>query len=58
MNACLAEPECLMLFNCISGCPQLDLACQQACYDDHGAGVPTLQDLLMCSQSACDDVCN
>lgn len=57
MNACLADPECLALYNCLNGCPNVDLACQQACYADHGAGVPTLQAMLECSQVMCPNEC-
>lgn len=56
-NACLAEPECLALYQCLGECPNLDLMCQQGCYNDHGAGVMTLQPLLMCAQSTCPGPC-
>jgi hypothetical protein len=52
-DACLAAPECQALYKCIAGCPQLDLMCQQQCYADHGAGIPTLQPLLMCTKNSC-----
>jgi hypothetical protein len=57
MNACVADPECLVLFNCLSSCGPVDLTCQQSCYDAHGAGVPTLQALLECSVVECDGSC-
>ncbi|MCC6551914.1 MAG: hypothetical protein IT372_02685 [Polyangiaceae bacterium] len=57
MNACLADPECVALYNCLDGCAPVDLACQQGCYDAHGAGVPKLQDLLECAYSVCDGPC-
>lgn len=57
MNACLAEPDCLDLWDCLKTCPQLDLPCQQGCYDDFGDGVEPLQAVIDCSQSTCDGVC-
>ena len=58
MNACLAEPECLALYNCLKACGNINLACQQACYQAHGAGVPTLQAVLQCSDTTCKPSCN
>lgn len=57
-NTCFSDLECLYLWNCLDGCPQLDLECQQQCYADHGAGVPNLQSLLDCIVAGCGDVCN
>jgi hypothetical protein len=57
LNACLGDPECLALYDCLDGCEPIDLACQQACYDAHGAGVPPLQDLLECAADQCAGEC-
>ncbi len=57
MNACFADAECLPLFQCLSACPKQSLACQQGCYAAHGAGVPTLQSVLDCSNAQCAMIC-
>ncbi|MFO0759415.1 MAG: hypothetical protein U0359_23175 [Byssovorax sp.] len=56
-NACLAEPECSALYQCLANCPNLDLSCQQGCYADHGAGTMALQDLLQCGSQMCSGSC-
>lgn len=56
-DACLGDPACLDLYICLSGCGGVDLACQQGCYAAHGSGVPKLQILLECVESACPDAC-
>src|SRR5262249_6379313 len=56
-NACLAQPECLKLYNCLSACPNLDLMCQDGCYNDHSAGIPSLQAMLNCAANKCSDTC-
>ena len=58
MNACLAQPECLALYNCLKACGNANLMCQQACYQAHGAGVPTLQAVLNCTTTTCKQDCN
>lgn len=57
MNACLSQPACLGLFQCLTACPDLDLSCQQGCYAEYGEGAEALEAVLVCSQSACPDVC-
>ncbi|MFT3767877.1 MAG: hypothetical protein QM820_20705 [Minicystis sp.] len=57
LNACLAEPECVALYNCLVGCGNVNLTCQQQCYADHGAGTNTLQALLQCETEPCGSVC-
>ncbi len=57
MNACFAVPECLLLWDCLSSCPGLDLSCQQGCYDAYGAGVESLQTALECVDGACTPQC-
>lgn len=57
MNACFSTPSCLQLYDCLTGCPNLDLACQQACYDTYGDGVGVLQTALECIVVNCPDVC-
>lgn len=56
-NACLVEPECSALYDCLAACPNLDLNCQQGCYADHGAGTNALQALLQCSSMKCVMAC-
>ncbi len=57
MNACLSQPACLGLFQCLTACPDLELSCQQGCYADFGDGTEALEDVLVCAQSTCPDVC-
>ena len=57
-NACLADAACTDLWNCFNGCPQLGLSCQQACYEEHGAGVPKLEAMFQCTSSKCSGECN
>ncbi len=54
-NACLSSASCLNLYQCLSTCAPLDLACNQKCYATFGDGVPLLQKLLDCSKSNCPD---
>ena len=56
-NACIVEPACSALWQCLVACPQLDLGCQQGCYDAFGDGVSTLQALLQCSTDLCEMDC-
>jgi len=56
--ACLSDPDCLDLYDCLSGCSPVDLECNATCYDTLPDGIPTLQDLLECSVEECATVCN
>ena len=57
MNACLAQPACLLLFNCLTDCGPVNLTCQEQCYDDFGDGTALLQEVLECSIAECDQAC-
>jgi hypothetical protein len=57
MNTCLSQPACLGLFQCLTGCPDLDLSCQQGCYASFGDGAESLEAVLVCAQGECPDVC-
>ncbi len=57
MNACLVEPDCLDLWNCLGECPQLGLSCQQDCYDTFSDGVDELELVLDCTVAACNPQC-
>ena len=57
MNACIASPDCAALWGCLNDCPNLEVTCQQQCYDDFGDGAPTLEVALMCVTSQCGSVC-
>ena len=41
----------------LNDCPNLEVTCQQQCYDDFGDGAPTLEVALMCVTSQCGSVC-
>ncbi|MEJ7735326.1 MAG: hypothetical protein WKG00_39845, partial [Polyangiaceae bacterium] len=56
-NACFVEPQCLALLQCLMDCDPLELSCQDQCYDDHGAGVDTLEVLLQCRAANCSSRC-
>lgn len=57
MNTCLSQPACLGLFQCLTGCPDLDLSCQQGCYASYGDGTESLEAVLVCAESECPSVC-
>jgi hypothetical protein len=57
-NACFAAPPCFELWTCLIECADLDLTCQQGCYDDFGDGARTLEAVLDCTVVECPDVCN
>jgi hypothetical protein len=58
MNACLSQPACLGLFQCLGACPDLALSCQQGCYADFGEGTEALEAVLGCAQAECSGVCD
>jgi hypothetical protein len=57
VNACFAQPSCLLLFDCLTGCGPVGLTCQEQCYQDFGAGTALLQAVLECSVDECDSAC-
>jgi hypothetical protein len=57
VNACFAQPSCLLLFDCLTGCGPVGLTCQEQCYQDFGAGTALLQAVLECSVDECDGAC-
>ena len=59
INDCLAAPECLQLYDCLTNqCGPLDLMCQDACYDTYDAGISKLQTMLTCAGNECPNACN
>jgi hypothetical protein len=57
MNACIADPECVALSQCLTGCGNANLVCQQGCYAQHGAGTVKLQAVVQCQSTSCSMVC-
>lgn len=57
LNVCLAHPDCVALYECLTTCGDVDLTCQQGCYAQHGAGTMPLQTLLQCESMPCGAVC-
>jgi len=57
MNACLVEPDCMPLWDCLKECAQLDLSCQDACYDTFGDGVDELETVFDCATASCLPSC-
>jgi hypothetical protein len=57
-NACFATPPCYELWICLIECADLDLTCQQGCYDDFGDGARTLEGVLDCTVVECPEVCD
>lgn len=57
LNACLADPACVALYNCLDACPDVDLVCQQGCYGQFGAGTAKLTALLQCESAPCGPIC-
>lgn len=58
LNGCIAQEDCLSLWQCLGDCPQFGLACQNACYDAYPSGIDPLEELLDCSADECDSTCN
>jgi hypothetical protein len=54
---CLADAECVALYQCFQTCGTNDLVCQQGCYAQHGAGTAKLQALLQCDSGPCTAAC-
>jgi hypothetical protein len=54
---CLADAECVALYQCFETCATNDLVCQQGCYAQHGAGTAKLQALLQCDSGPCTAAC-
>jgi len=57
MNACLANPECVALVQCIQACAPGDMACGQACADEHPSGLLQAVALRNCRIENCDESC-
>jgi hypothetical protein len=57
MNTCLANPECLDLFACLSACDPNDLSCHQGCYNQYPDGIEDLEDVIDCTSGPCADPC-
>lgn len=57
MNACLADPECVALVQCLQACPPGDQACGQTCVNDHLMGLPEAQAVRDCRMDFCDGAC-
>ena len=58
MNACLATPDCSLLYQCLTACDPLQLTCQQQCYLDYPGGVQLLETALQCIAGQCQMECN
>ncbi|MBK6513021.1 MAG: hypothetical protein IPM79_07765 [Polyangiaceae bacterium] len=58
MNACLSNSECLAVWSCLNDCPPNELSCHQGCYNAFPGGIEALEDVIDCSQVACEPVCN
>ena len=58
MNACLAMPDCGLLYQCLTACDPLQLTCQQQCYLDYPGGVQLLETALQCIAGQCQMECN
>ncbi|MSP25044.1 MAG: hypothetical protein EXR75_07745 [Myxococcales bacterium] len=56
-NACLGEPACFALWECLGGCAPGSLTCQQACYTSYGDGTKKLESWLTCSGVKCKKEC-
>lgn len=57
MNACIADPECIALTQCVQTCEPGDVQCGQACVAEHPDGLPEAQDVRKCRMDACSGEC-
>ncbi len=57
-GACIDDPECVPLSQCLNACAPSSIQCQQQCYADHGEGVDPLQAVIDCSAMECASVCD
>lgn len=57
LSACLANPECTPLIECVSGCGQDDFFCLSGCADDYGGGQDVAEDLGNCVEGPCNGLC-
>jgi hypothetical protein len=58
MNACIADPECTALIQCLQTCTPGDMPCIQACIAQHPDGLPEAQDVRDCRIDNCDGACD
>lgn len=56
-NACVAEPDCLPLWQCLNDCPPGGLTCQSDCYDAYPDGIMVLESLFNCAGTTCSSTC-
>ncbi len=56
-NACLSDPSCIALYQCLGDCEGIGLTCQKACYEKHGAGTAKLEAFVGCSSDKCKNAC-
>lgn len=57
LNACVGEPDCVPLWNCLIECPQGGLTCQNNCYDAFPDGIQTLETMFNCTSNECVGEC-
>lgn len=57
LNACVGEPDCVPLWNCLIECPQGGLTCQNNCYDSFPDGIQTLETMFNCTSTECVGEC-
>lgn len=57
LNACVANPECTALVECVLACPQGDDFCAGGCYFDHSDGQDDATALQDCTSNACPGQC-
>ena len=58
MNACIADPECTALLQCLQACVPGDMVCAQSCVGEHPDGLPEAQAVRDCRIDNCGDACN
>lgn len=57
-EACIGNPECTALIDCLQACPQGNMSCQQGCLQQHAGGAIQAQQLNQCATMSCGNVCN
>jgi len=57
MNACLSNPECFALIQCLEECTPSQPGCEGTCFGVHWAGAQDANNVNSCMQPACPSEC-
>ncbi len=57
LGACLANPQCVAIINCMEGCPPFGFACDQTCATEHTNGEQDYASVEVCLSNSCKTQC-